>query len=136
MGKKTIVPVIALVMSLGGLLLAEGAPQDKQATTPAAATEKAPVVRVKTSLLDGEVASVDSAAKRIVIKKGKGNITIDVTDKTNITKAKKDITIADIAAGDKVIVAFKKEGDKRRATTIKVKVPKTEKNEAKPAENK
>jgi Cu/Ag efflux protein CusF len=130
------------VMSVGGLLFAEAAPQEKQAATPApaAAAEKAPVAKKKTSLMDGEVASVDAAAKQIVLKREKGNITIDVTDQTNITKAKKEITISDIAAGDKVIVAYEKDGDKRKATTIKVKVPKkasdTGKKEAKPAEAK
>ena len=138
--KKTMVSVIVFVMSVGGLLFAEDAPQKKQAPTPAATTEKAPVVKTKTLLLDGEVISVDATAKQIVVKREKGNATLDVTDKTNITKGKKDITLSEIVAGDKVLVAFKKEGDKRRATTIKVKVPKTasnaEKKEAKPAENK
>jgi len=93
------------------------------AATPATTPAKPPV---KTSVTLGDVVSVDATANQIVVKtEGKGqNITFDVTAKTNIRKAGKEAALSEIAAGDNVIVAFKKKDDKRTATSNRVRNPK------------
>jgi hypothetical protein len=108
---------------------------DDQAVTPPpaaaqatpAATPAAPAKHSKTSIISGAVVSVDATAKQIVVKGSEGkmdSITFDVSDDANIRKAGKEIALTDIAAGDRVMVAFKHKDDKRVATSIKVRTPK------------
>ena len=94
------------------------------ATAPAATTQ---AKHTKTALMGGAVVSVDAAAKQFVVKSSEGkmdNVIFDVNDGANIRKAGKDIALTDLAAGDKVMVAFKHKGDKRIATSIRVRAPK------------
>ena len=86
----------------------------------------APATQLKSSFISGEVISVNVAAKQIVVKNSedKLNITLDVSNNANIRKGGKAITLYDIAAGDKVVVAFRQKGDKRAAISIKVRAPK------------
>jgi len=95
---------------------------DQPAAAAAPAATAAPAKHVKTSIISGTVVSVDAAAKQIVVKNSEGkmdNVTFDVNDNANIRKTGKTITLSDIAAGDKVMVAFKHKDDKRTATSIK-----------------
>ena len=104
-------------------------------TVTAPAPAKAPAAVSKTSILSGVVVSTDATANQVVVKGKTKNTIFDVNAKTNITKAKKEITLSDLAAGDNVIVAYKIKDGKKIATAIKVKAPiaAPKKEEAKPA---
>ena len=94
---------------------------------PAAAQTVTAKPMMKTSINTGEVVSVNATANQIDVKSSEGKMatnTFDVTDKTNIRKAGKEIKLSDIMSGDKVIIAFKHKDDKRIATAIRVKAPK------------
>ena len=116
--KLSILATVVCALAFAGTVFGDDA-------IPAAVT--APAQHSKTSLISGAVVSVDAAAKQIVVKNSEGkmnDVTFDVSDKANIKKAGKDAALSDIAAGDKVMVAFRHKDDKRIATSIKVKAPK------------
>jgi Cu/Ag efflux protein CusF len=120
----SIFAAVVCAFAFTGTVLAEDA---APAVTPAAATQAAPAKHAKTSIVSGAVVSIDATAKQLVVKNSEGkmaDVTFDVNENTNIRKAGKDITLSDIAAGDKVMVAFKHKDDKRIATSIKVRTPK------------
>ena len=128
----SILSAMVCMFAFTGTVLAD---DTAPAVAPAATetTQAAPVKHTKTSIISGAVVSVDATAKQIVVKNSEGkmaDLTFDVSDQTNIKKAGKDIALSDIAAGDKVMVAFKHKDDKRMATSIKVRVPKAAKTDA------
>lgn len=122
--KLSILTAAACVFAFAGTVLAD----DMTATPAATTTRTAPAKpHMKTSLISGAVVSVDVAAKQLVVKNSEGkmdNVTFDVSDHANIRKMGKEIALTDIAAGDKVMVAFIHKDDKRIATSIKVRAPK------------
>ena len=67
------------------------------------------------------------------VKKGKKTMSFAIDDQTKITKARKEISLADLKKGMHVSIEYKKEGDKMIATTIKASSQKAAKK-AKPAE--
>lgn len=129
----SILAAAVCAFTLTGTVLADDA--TPSAASAAATTQAAPAKKEhpKTSIVSGAVVSVDATAKQIVVKNSEGKmaeITFDVKDHTNIRKSGKEIALSDIAAGDKVMVAFIHKDDKRIATSIKVKAPKAAKTEA------
>ncbi len=68
----------------------------------------------------GVIVSVDATACNVVVKNKKDDSkTFTVNDKTKYaTVDKKDATLADLKAGDKVMVQFVEEGDKLIAKKI------------------
>jgi hypothetical protein len=71
--------------------------------------------------VSGEVVSVDSAKKEVVIKDGAGNeAPIVVNESTKLTKGGKPATLADLKAGEKVTVELDEAGDKLVAKSIAV----------------
>ena len=123
--KLSILAAVACALAFAGTVFADDAMP--AAAAPAATPAAMPAQHTKTSIISGAVVSVDATAKQIVVKNSEGKmaiVTFDVSDKTNIRKMGKDITLSDIVAGDKVMVAFKHKDDKRIATAIRVKAPK------------
>lgn len=118
---------IVVACTVSGVVLADDAQQPAAAAAPAAAATAATVQKSKVSTIVGKVLSVDATASQIVVKgeeskKAEGTA-FDVTAKTNIKKAGKDIALSDIVAGDRVIVGFVKNDTKRTALSIKVRPP-------------
>src|ERR1035437_2819609 len=102
--KLSIIAAVVCALAFTGTVFAEET-QQPAAPTAAATT---PAKQTKTSIRTGEVVSVDAAANQLVLKSSEEkaeNTAFDVTAKTNIRKAKKEIALSDIVAGDKVIVA-------------------------------
>jgi len=103
------------------------------AGNPAAASEKkAPAKKAKkkkaaAKSLSGTVVSIDAEAKTIVLtvkkKKVESQETVSLDENTKIKKAKNDIALADIVAGDKVNVRYTvKDGAKvAKSVTVRVK---------------
>jgi len=91
------------------------------ATQPVQATAMLP----KSSIISGEAVSINTAAKQIVLN---NSAIFDVADKANIRKEGKAITLSDIKTGDSLVIAYKQQGEKKLATTIKVRASKTAKN--------
>ena len=123
--KKAILLVVllTLVAFVSGAI---SAAPPKAATTPApaapASTKPAPPAKLEK--FTGDIKSVDTMAKSIVVAKGKVEKTFIVNDETKITKGKDALTFADLKAGMNVVIEYKKDGDKLIAVTIKVSAPK------------
>ncbi len=72
----------------------------------------------------GAIASVDSSAGTVTVKKGDESKTFKAGDKTKCsTGDKKDAAIADLKAGDKVTVSYTGEGDVLTALRIAPPAP-------------
>jgi len=79
----------------------------------AMAKEKAPTIK-------GEVQSIDSAAKTVTIKEKKKEVTVDVTDKTNIMAGKEKKGLSDIKVGDRIVAHVQDKGGKMVADSIHI----------------
>lgn len=105
--------------------------------TPAAPAMKAPAAKPAKSTIDmvrGEVVSVDATANTITIKTKSGKSdTLNVDEKTKIEKAKKEIALSEVSAGDKVMIAFKVVDSKKIVKTIKISSKSGAKKAAAPA---
>ena len=105
--------------------------QDKPKTdAPAPA---APAAKKSRAPFHGKVSAVDTAAMTITV----GSQTINITSETKIIKDEKPATLSEIAVGDTVGGAYKKnEAGKLNATTIHAtaKDPKEPKKEKKKAD--
>jgi len=99
------------------------APAEKKAAPAAEATKAAPAkaeekkAPAKVKQVTGEVTAMDAKAKTITVKGKKGDVVIAVDDKM----------MADVKAGDKVVVKYTEADGKNTAKSVK-------KAEAKPAE--
>jgi hypothetical protein len=112
--KKAILSVVllTLVAFVSGAIAA--APPKAAGTTPTPKLEK----------FAGDIKSVDTMAKSIVVAKGKEEKTFATTADTKITKGKEALKFEDLKAGMNVVISYKKEMDKMIAATIKVAAPK------------
>jgi len=124
--KKSIVLVVllTLVAFVSGAVAA--APPKAAGTAPAPAPAPAAPASTqpaKAEKFPGEIKSVDATVKRIVVAKGKEEKTFAIDDKTKIIKGKEALKLEDLKAGMKVIVEYKKDGDKNIATAIKLSHP-------------
>jgi hypothetical protein len=109
----------AFVAGLAGAALAQ--------TTPPA--EKKPAMSEKKPMLHNASGTVKSAAadNLVVAGKAKGKDaewTFSVDPKTKIRKSGKDITAADLTAGDRVSVRYHEDGGKNVADTVMVSTAK------------
>ena len=125
--KRLVALFIAMAFGAGmtGSALAQGQtsptapkPEEKKAEKPAAETKK-PMARdangsVKTSAADALVVAGKTKGKD-------AEWTFAVGPKTQIRKAGKDITAADLAAGDPVHVRYHEDGGKAVADSVMVK---------------
>jgi len=92
----------------------------------AVAAEKKAVKKAETVKIEGTVVSVNVAAKTLIIKEKTGDITITVNDKTVIKRKKHKKTLADITAGNKVMVTYTVADAAKIAEKIKIKDAKTD----------
>jgi Cu/Ag efflux protein CusF len=143
--KKVLMVAFALLISVAFVttVFAQAKPEAKPAPAPAAAPEKAPAPEKKVEKAEkpkaekaksfkGEFVSMDAAAKTIVAKGEKGDMTFDVAG------VKK---MAEFKAGDKIMVSYMEKDGKMVAKTVvkqatKKEAPKKEapkKEEVKPA---
>src|SRR5262245_57137647 len=74
----------------------------------------------KASKVTGEVTAVDAGAKTLTVKAKDKDVTLMVTDKTNIAQGKEKKTLGDIQAGTKVTAQYVMDGDKMMAKNIKI----------------
>src|SRR4030042_6852189 len=112
--KKSILLVVllTLVAFVSGAI----ATAPPKATTPAPAAP-ATTAPVKLEKFTGDIKSVDAVAKSIVVAKAKDEKTFATTADTKITKGKEALKFEDLKAGMNVVIEYKKDGDKRVATT-------------------
>ena len=151
--RKALMFALVLLISVAFVtaVFAQAKPEAKPADQPAAvAAEKAPAAEktpapekkaektARARIFKGELVTMDGAAKTIVAKDGKGEMTFDVSG------VKK---MAELAAGDKIMIAYvEKDGKmvaknvaKKAAKKSPAKMEKKEapgKEEAKPAADK
>ena len=124
-----LVAVMSMVVFVSGTMA-----QQKAAPAPAKpmSTAPAPEKPMKMEKFSGMVEKVDEAAKMVDVKRGKKTMSFALDDQTKITKAGKEMALADVKKGMNVAVEYKKEGDKMIATAVKASAPKAVKK-AKPA---
>jgi Cu/Ag efflux protein CusF len=104
--------LVLLFASLGASLGQAAVPVRQLTPLAASLTQKT---------VSGEVVSVDSAKKEVVIKDGAGNeAPIVVSESTKLTKGGKPATLADLKAGEKVTVELDEAGGKLVAKSIVV----------------
>ena len=102
---------------------------EKAATAPAAVEKKeaAPVkaeekkAPVKVKRISGEVVTVDAKAGTLTVKSKKQEVSLSTDNKTVVKKGKEKKTLADVMAGDKVIVKYTEVDGKNVAKSIAVK---------------
>jgi len=128
--KKTLAIIVSLifVLSFAGLSFAADKAVEKKAE-PVKAEKKAPAMEekkapAKVKQVTGDVSAVDATAKTITVKGKKGDVVIAADDKM----------MADIKAGDKVVVKYTEADGKKTAKSVKkaaAKAVKAEKAEKK-----
>ena len=145
--KKAIAILVSMLMviAFGSAVLAqEKAPAEKKAAAPAAKKAEKKAAVKELWIRGGEVTAVDTTANTVTIKTKKGEVVVDVNDKTRIHYGKAKKTIADIKAGDKVTAGYTEADGKNVAKSIaiwhvkvvKKAAKKAKKTEQKPAETK
>ena len=92
---------------------------EKKEATPVKAEEKKAPVKVKR--ISGEVVTVDATAGTLTVKSKKQEVSLSTDDKSAVKKGIEKKTLADVVAGDKVIVKYKEVDGKNVAKSIAVK---------------
>jgi hypothetical protein len=92
----TVMALAISVIFVTGVMAAEQKAPPSVASTP------------KAEMFRGVVEKVDEAKKDILIKTEKEEMTFSWTDKTKVTKGKKEVTFADLKKGLPVTVKYKK----------------------------
>jgi glucose dehydrogenase len=92
---------------------------EKKEAAPVKAEEKAPVVKVKR--ISGEVVAVDATAGTFTVKSKKQEVSLSTDDKTVVKKGLEKKALADVVAGDKVLVKYKEVDGKNVAKSVAVK---------------
>ncbi len=92
----------------------------KGATEKQVAPAKAGMKKAKSMAVKGEVAEVDVAGNSLKIKEKEKEMTVSVTEKTIITAGKTKKSLADLKAGDKVVVKVAEVDGKTVAQSIRV----------------
>ena len=118
--KKVLMIVMVLLISVAFVTTAMA--QDKTAA-PEKAEKMAPTVKAKRWA--GEVVSVDTAAKTVVAKNKKGEMTFDVS----AAKFAKNVKFEDLKAGDNIAVKYETKDGKNMATGVTKAPEKKEKAE-------
>jgi hypothetical protein len=128
---KKLILLVALITMVAFVSGAMAQPKPAPVPTPAPAPAPEKPAKMKTS--SGTIRMVDEAAKMIDVKKGKKTVSYAIDDQTKITRAGKEISLADLKKGMHVSIEYNKEGDNMIAATIKASSRKAAKK-AKPAE--
>jgi hypothetical protein len=115
LGRTTSMVCVGLLILSGLAMTSFGQEGSNKKTDPPAAKQKAQTVTLK-----GKVAAVTDATLTIVDDQ-KAETTIALDSTTKITKAGKDVSLADVKADDAVTVIAQK-GDGDTLTAIKITV--------------
>lgn len=134
---KKAIAIVLSVMFVFALTAATFAAEKKEAA-PAEKKEmstekKAAKKKVMHKQITGEVTAVDAKANTVTVKGKKAEVTVTVDDKTKFMPKGK--TIADVTAGEKVMVKYTEAEGVNTAKSIKIEAKKAEKK-AKKAEKK
>ncbi len=126
-----LVALLTLVVFVSGVMAQQKpAPAKPAGTAAPAPAAPAPEKPMKMEKFSGTVEKVDEAAKVVEVKMKKKTMSFAIDDQTKISKAKKEMSFADVKKGMHVSVEYKKEGDKMMATAIKMSAPKATKKPA------
>lgn len=110
---------IALFSIVAAALIALPAITRAQDASAPAATTPAP--KKHGPMFHGKVSAVDATAKTVTVAGKAGDATYAVTADTKITKEGQPATLADVAVGQMVMGAFKKDdAGKMTATTLTI----------------
>lgn len=127
--KRALLLAFALLISVAfvSTVFAQAKPADKPAKAPEKAPEPTPEKKAspKAQTFKGEFVSLDTTAKTIVAKDSKGTMTFDVSAVRKL---------ADLKAGDKIMVSYTEKDGKMAAKTVVKQAAKKEarkKDEAK-----
>ncbi len=129
-----LVALLTMVAFVSGVMAqqkAAPAPAKPAATVaPAPAPEKPAKAEksAKAEKFSGTVEKMDEAAKTVVVKGKKGDMTFVIDATTKITKGGKEMPLADLKSGMNVSIEYKKDGDKMMAMSIKASAPKAAKS--------
>jgi hypothetical protein len=134
---KKAIAIVLSVMFVFALTAATFAAEKKEAA-PAEKKEmstekKAEKKKVAHKQITGEVTAVDAKANTVTVKSKKAEVTVTVDEKTKFMPKGK--TIADVTAGEKVMVKYTEAEGANTAKSIKIEAKKAEKK-AKKAEKK
>jgi len=117
--KKTIAVVLSLIFILAVTSVTFAA---EKAAAPAPAPEKkmeaAHATKAVEKHVKGDITAVDAKAMTITVKGKKGDVTVTVDDKTDIKIGKEKKTIADLKAGEKVIIKYHEADGKNTAKSV------------------
>lgn len=113
--KKTIAVVLSLIFIFAVTSVTFAA---EKAAAPAPAPEKAHATKAVEKHVKGDITAVDAKAMTITVKGKKGDVTVTVDDKTDIKIGKDKKTIADLKAGEKVIIKYHEADGKNTAKSV------------------
>jgi hypothetical protein len=129
MEKKTAVRSLWVTLLILATSVIGGTAQEKTITVPE--NFAIPIPAPEDSNMErffGTIEKVNEPRKTIDIKgkvkKEKKTLTFGINDRTTITRAKKELSMANLKKGMDVLVEYKKEGDQLIAVAIKVSAPK------------
>ncbi len=135
---KKAIAIVLSVMFVFALTAATFAAEKKESASTEkkemAATKKAAKKKVMHKQITGEVTAVDAKANTVTVKSKKAEVTVTVDEKTKFMPKGK--TIADVTAGEKVMVKYTEAEGANTAKSIKIEVKKAGKKKAKKAEKK
>ncbi len=136
---KKALAIVLSVMFVFALTAATFAAEKKKEAAPAEKKEmstekKAAKKKVMHRQVTGEVTAVDAKANTVTVKGKKAEVTVTVDEKTKFMPKGK--TIADVTAGEKVMVKYTEAEGVNTAKSIKIEAKKAEKKKAKKAEKK
>jgi len=134
--KKTIAIVLSLVLMFAFTAVTFA---DEKAAAPAE-KKAAHAMKAVKKQVTGEVTAVDAKANTLTVKGKKGDVMVSTDDKTTVMAGKDKKTLADVKAGDKVMVNYTEADGKNVATKVTIKAAPAKKAEMKekaaPAEKK
>ena len=129
MEKKMAVRSLWVTLLILATSVIGGTAQEKTITVPE--NSAIPIPAPEDSNMErflGTIEKVNEPRKTIDIKgkvkKEKKTLTFGINDRTTITRAKKELSMANLKKGMDVLVEYKKEGDQLIAVAIKVSAPK------------
>ena len=115
--KKTIAVVLSLIF-IFAVTSVTFAAEKAAAPAPAPAPEKAHATKAVEKHVKGDITAVDAKAMTITVKGKKGDVTVTVDDKTDIKIGKDKKTLADLKAGEKVIIKYHEADGKNTAKSV------------------
>ena len=120
------VAILMIVAFAGGAMAQQAtAPQSTPPSSPAPSTmapsnATAPSPAVKADRVRGVVTKVDEAAKEVIVKGKKGEMTFATNNDTKIMQGKKELNLSELKAKEHVTVSYMKEGGQMIAQSIHV----------------